>query len=113
MWGARPSPLGDKSPFELEAGLFGELPLQRREARGKIDAARGKLAQIRAKQEYLANKVTAEVQDAIPGPTAAADRIEQARTNVDLALSRRKLWARWPSTPVTSTSSRSISTSRK
>ena len=89
--GGKASSIGDKSPFELEAGLFGELPLQRREAWGKIEAARGKLAQIRAKQEYVANKVTAEVQDAISALTAAADRIERARTNVDLALKTQAL----------------------
>ena len=36
----------NKTPFELEAGLFGEVPLQRRQARGKIHATNGKLAQI-------------------------------------------------------------------
>ncbi len=39
--GAAASPKGDKTPFQLEVGLYGELPLQRREANGKIEVARG------------------------------------------------------------------------
>ena len=35
---------------------------QRREARGKIETARAKLAQLRAKREFVVNKITAEVQ---------------------------------------------------
>ncbi len=83
--GAPASSKGDKTPFELEAGLFGEVPLQRREAHGKIEAARGKLAQIEAKRQFVVNKVTALVQDAVSALTAAAGRIDRARTNQRLA----------------------------
>lgn len=83
--GAPASKKGDKTPFELEVGLYGELPLQRRASRGKIEAARGKLTQIKVKQEYVANKVTALVQDAVSALQAAAGRIERARTNLRLA----------------------------
>lgn len=83
--GGPSSPKRDKSPFELEAGLYGELPVQRRAARGKILSARGKLAQLRAKREFVVNKITAEVQDALSALEAAAGRIERARTNLRLA----------------------------
>ena len=83
--GAAASSKGDKTPFQLEAGLYGDLPLQRREARGKIASARGKLAQIDAKRQFVTNKVTALVQDAISALDAAAGRIERATTNVRLA----------------------------
>ena len=76
---------GDKTPFELEVGLYGDVPLQRREARGKIEAARGKLAQLDAKRQFVTNKVTAAVQDAVSALTAAAGRIERASTNLRLA----------------------------
>jgi outer membrane protein TolC len=76
---------GDKTPFELEAGLFGEVPLQRREARGKIQAACGKLAQLAAKREFVANKVEAEVRDAVSALATAHDRIERSRVNLDMA----------------------------
>ena len=74
-----------KGPFELEAGLYGEVPLQRREAEGKIETARAKLAQIRTKREFVVNKVTAEVQDAVSALRAAEERIERAGINRRLA----------------------------
>lgn len=83
--GAAASPKGDKTPFELEVGLYGELPFQRREARGKAVSARGKLSQIQTKREFLANKVTAELQDAYSALDAASQRIARARKNFDLA----------------------------
>jgi outer membrane protein TolC len=73
-----------KGPFQLEAGVYGEVPLQRREARGKIAAARGKIAQLRAKREFVADKIVAEVQDALSALEAAYAKIEQAGTNLDL-----------------------------
>jgi len=76
---------GDKTPFELEAGLWGELPLQRREAYGKIHSLQGKIAQILAKRQYTADKVAAEVRDAVSALVAAAERIERARVTVQLA----------------------------
>jgi outer membrane protein TolC len=76
---------GDKTPFQLEAGLYGEVPLQRREAAGKIVAVRGKLEQVRTKREYVGNKVAAEVQDAFSAMHAAAERTERAKENLDLA----------------------------
>lgn len=79
------SPKGDKTPFELEVGVYGEVPLQRREARGKMVSARGKLAQIEAKREFVINKVTSLVQDSMSALQAAAARIERAETNLRLA----------------------------
>ena len=58
--GAAASSKGDKTPFELEAGVFFDLPVQRRKARGKILATEAKLAQITAKRELVENKVRAE-----------------------------------------------------
>jgi outer membrane protein TolC len=77
--------IDNKGPFELEAGLYGEVPLQRREACGKIETARAKLAQLRAKREFVANKITAEVQDAVSALRAAEARIDRAQTNLRLA----------------------------
>jgi outer membrane protein TolC len=83
--GAAASSKGDKTPFELEVGLYGELPFQRREARGKAVSARGKLSQIQTKRDFVANKVIAELQDAHSALEAASQRITRARRNVDLA----------------------------
>ncbi len=83
--GGPASPVRNKSPFELEAGLYGELPLQRRQARGKVTAAEGKLAQLRVKREFLTNKITAEVQKAVTALVAESGRIDRSRTNLRLA----------------------------
>lgn len=83
--GARATKTGDKTPFELEAGLVGEVPVQRREARGKIQAAQGKLAQIQSKREFVMNKITAEVQDAVSALQAAYGGMQRAETNLRLA----------------------------
>ena len=89
--GAQASPKGDKTPFELEVGLYGELPFQRREARGKAVSARGKLSQIQTKRDFVANKVVAEIQDAHSALDAASQRITRARKNVELAYQTQTL----------------------
>jgi outer membrane protein TolC len=89
--GGNASPKGDKEPFELEAALYGEMPLQRREGHGKMQAAEGKLAQLTAKRQFVADKITAEVQDSYSGMQTAAQRIARARQNVQLAQRTREL----------------------
>jgi outer membrane protein TolC len=74
-----------KSPFELEAGVYGEMPLQWREARGKILATRGKLMQVNATREFMADRVVADVQDALSALEAATGQIEQTARNLQLS----------------------------
>jgi len=75
----------DKSQFELEAGLYLEVPLQRRKARGKIAALEGKLAQISAKRRMVADKISVDVQNAVIAIDAAVTQVEQTREAVRLA----------------------------
>lgn len=79
------SPLGDKSPFELQAGVMLDVPLQRREAQGKLLEVRGKLAQIAAKIRYTEQSITTEVQSAVAAIEANRLALLQARRNVELA----------------------------
>lgn len=83
--GGPSSPKRDKTPYEMEVGLYGDVPLQRREAQGKVETARGKLAQIEARRRFMVDRVTAAVQDAYSALEAAAGRIERSRTNLRLA----------------------------
>jgi outer membrane protein TolC len=76
----------DKTPFELEAGLLAEVPLQRREARGKFRSAQGKQAQLLAKRDFVYNKITTGLQDAYSAILNAHDRYEQALKNKELAI---------------------------
>jgi len=83
--GAEASSKGDKTPFELEAGLFFDVPLQRRKAEGKIREAYGKLAQLAAKRRLAENKITVEVQDAFSALSTAYERWQRARESTALA----------------------------
>ena len=82
--GGETSSTGDKTPFELQLGVFADVPLQRREAAGKIQTAQAKIAQIDAKRQLVSDKIRAEVQDAASAVNAAYDQIIQSRENVAL-----------------------------
>lgn len=76
---------GDKTPFELELGLFGEVPLQRREAYGKVTSTQAKLQQLSVKRQFTQDKTVAAVQDAVSALLNAHQRIRRAEQNVRLA----------------------------
>lgn len=80
-----PTPKKDKTPFQLQAGLYFEVPLERNKANGKIRESQAKLAQLAAKRRLVENKVTIEVQDAISALTLARERYLRAQENTRLA----------------------------
>eukprot|EP00913_Durusdinium_trenchii_P028449 g26677.t1 len=75
----------DKSPFELEAGLYLTVPVQRRKARGKIQSLEAKVAQIAVKRRFTRDKITTDVQTAYAALTASYRQIIQARQALELA----------------------------
>ncbi len=81
----------DKSRFELEAGLIAEVPWQRRDARGKIRAAQGKLAQLQAKRQMAGDKVIAELRAAAVAADSEARQLELDQLNLKLTLQARDL----------------------
>jgi outer membrane protein TolC len=83
--GGKTSDKGDKQSTKIEAGVYGEVPLQRRFARGKIDSLRAKLRQLDAKAQLTADKITTEIQQILVSRQAALQQIEQAERNLDLA----------------------------
>lgn len=76
----------DRSETELRAGVEFKLPLQRREARGKVQEVEGKLFQAQQKLAFARDKVAAEVQAFYVTLETALQRSELAATNVELAL---------------------------
>lgn len=76
--GAPASSLRDKSPFELEAGLVGEVPYQRRKARGKIQASQGKIAILEQKRRFQQDKIAVELQSAHAELNTTLETIRQA-----------------------------------
>lgn len=83
--GAAASPKRDKSPFELEASLQVSVPLQRRKARGKIQATEGKLQRLSAKIRFTQDKIATDVQQVYAALLAAYDRIAKAKESLKLA----------------------------
>jgi outer membrane protein TolC len=77
--GAPASSLRDKSQFELEAGVVGNVPIQRRKARGKIQETNHKLAQLEQKRRYQQDKISIELQNAHTALLTNAASIKQAR----------------------------------
>ncbi len=82
--GGETSSTGDKTPFELQLGVYAEVPIQRREGAGKIQAANGKIAQIDAKRQLVSDKIRAGIQDAASAVNNAAQQIMQSQENVRL-----------------------------
>jgi hypothetical protein len=84
VWGAQDvgeptSSKRDKSPFESEASMFLEVPVQRRKARGKMTETQGKLAQLTAKRRITADKISVDVQMAHAGLKSAWEQVEHTR----------------------------------
>ncbi len=76
--GTPASSLNDKGQFELELGIEGELPIQRRKARGKIQSTRSKLAQLDQKIRLQQDKIGVELMTARNSLDQAALEITQA-----------------------------------
>ena len=75
----------DKSPFELELGVLAEVPLQRRKAIGRVQAAEAKLGQIAAKRQFAEDKIRTQVQNAVSALHRAYQSIERAKENFELS----------------------------
>lgn len=69
----------------LAAGLAFQLPVQRRDARGRLSQAQAQLVQLAAQQQQAEDVIRAEVQDAFSAVERAAEFHKQAAARVDLA----------------------------
>lgn len=81
-----------KGPFELDAHVLVEVPLERRKARGKMQSVSGKLSQLNAKRKLTEEKIIAEVESAYAGLIGAYKQAQQAEQAVGYAedLARRE-----------------------
>jgi outer membrane protein TolC len=73
-----------KTPFQLESGVYGSVPIQRSEARGQALAAQSLLAQIGARTRWTQDKIRADVQDAMSALIASHDTIAPISESVQL-----------------------------
>ena len=62
--GTPSSRLNDKGQFELHVGIQGEVPIQRRKARGKIQSTAAKIAELDQKLRFQRDKIAMELQAA-------------------------------------------------
>lgn len=75
----------DKDNFQLLLGLEGELPIQRRKARGKLISIRGKLQQLSQKQRLMRDKIQADLLIGFNELRLDAEVVEQALISLEAA----------------------------
>ena len=83
--GLQTSQTNDKEEFQLEAGIIGDVPIQRRKAFGKIQSTQTKMAQISQKYEFQRNKIGVELQSARNALDIAQQNVVAARELLKLA----------------------------
>jgi outer membrane protein TolC len=76
----------DKSQLEVEAGIEFKLPLQRREAQGRLEAVEAQIERIGAEEAFARDRIAADIRDAFSAWEAAFEQARQTRLNVELAL---------------------------
>src|SRR5690606_34249522 len=80
--GSAASSKNDKSEFEFEAGVFLDVPVQRRKARGKIATVEAKIAQITAKTRMTEDKIITDVKAVYAALAASFEQVMRARESV-------------------------------
>jgi outer membrane protein TolC len=70
----------------IEGSLLLDVPLQRREARGRARAAQGALLQLLAQERYARDQIGTEVQDALSNLDRTYQRLQRAREEQGIAL---------------------------
>lgn len=87
---ARQSPKGqrlaDIEAFEAKAALELRVPLQRRDAKGRLQVAESRTRQLRTQLQFVRDQIAVDVRDAYSALVAAVVQTEQARRNVELAV---------------------------
>jgi len=74
-----------RSSTEVKALVRIEMPVWRREARGRLGAAQIRVGQLERRMRYLADQVVAEALQAVEALDAAHEQTGQARENLRLA----------------------------
>ncbi len=83
--GAPTSSKRDKSPYESEASVYLDVPIQRRKAHGKMTETQGKIAQLSAKRRITADKISVDVQMAHAALRSAWEQVEFTRESLEYA----------------------------
>jgi outer membrane protein TolC len=70
---------------EVEAKLEFRLPLERREAKGRVDVAQSQISRLQNERQFARDRIAADVRDSYSALIAAQDTLRQTRINVNLA----------------------------
>lgn len=70
---------------EVEAKIEFKLPLQRRDAKGRIDVADATIERLNNEKRFARDRIVADVQDAYSAVLAAQEALKMTRRNVELA----------------------------
>lgn len=79
------APSSDKKDFNVKAGFEFKLPVQRRDALGRVDAAKAQLQRIAYEAQFARDRIRAEITDAMSAKSAAYRQIAEFRRNLELA----------------------------
>ncbi len=74
-----------RGPDELQASLIFDLPLERRQAKGRDLAAVARIRQFDERERFAKDQITAEVQDAYSAVRAAYSRAQVLREELEVA----------------------------
>lgn len=80
--GTRPKDIGRE---EVEAKVEFKLPLERREAKGRLDVAQAQISRLQNERQFARDRIAADVRDSYSALIAARDTLRQTRINVELA----------------------------
>jgi outer membrane protein TolC len=78
-------PYKDRKQTESVVGLEFRLPLQRNEAKGRLETATAELERLNADAQFARDRIVAEIRDAQSAIRAAFEQLGQTAKNVDLA----------------------------
>lgn len=78
-------PYKDLEETEVDLGLDFRVPIQRNEAKGRLQAVEAEIERLKNDEQFARDRIVAEVRDAWSAITAAHEQIGQTRRNVELA----------------------------
>lgn len=84
--GQRVSAINDKGPLELLVGIQSDVPIQRRNALGKIQQANAKLSQIEQKTRFQQDKIAVELRTAMNALVLAEKQVAEMEVALKAAF---------------------------
>lgn len=81
-----PGPYKDRKETETSIGIEFKVPLQRNEAKGRLQTISAELERLTADAKFARERIVTEIRDAYSAITAAHEQISQTKRNVELAV---------------------------